>query len=83
VEAIIRLLSSTEMSFIFCLVPHQLAGRFLHQIMSYLAEIPAVSQQCRQFSILTGLCELFRRSPGRNLNQKLLRDQVSTDIPYS
>jgi hypothetical protein len=23
-----------------------------------------------------GLCELFRRSPGRNPNQKLLRDQV-------
>jgi hypothetical protein len=27
VEAIVRLLSATDMSFIFCLVPHHLAGR--------------------------------------------------------
>jgi len=31
---------------------------------------------CMQPHHLAGLCELFRKSPGRNLNQKLLRDQL-------
>jgi myosin-18 len=31
---------------------------------------------CMQPHNLAGLCELFRKSPGRNLNQKLLRDQL-------
>ena len=48
VEAIIRVLSKTNINFVMCLQPHKLAG----------------------------LCELFRKSPGRNLNQKLVRDQV-------
>ena len=44
----IQLLAKTEVSFVFCFLPHNLAG----------------------------LCELFKRSPGRHSNQKLLRDQV-------
>ena len=44
----IQLLAKTEISFVFCFLPHNLAG----------------------------LCELFKRSPGRHSNQKLLRDQV-------
>ena len=48
VETIVELLQKTEMSFVFCLVPHHLAG----------------------------LCELFKKSPGRYSNQKLIRDQV-------
>ena len=48
VEAIIKVLSRTNINFVMCLQPHKLAG----------------------------LCELFRKNPGRNLNQKLVRDQV-------
>ena len=48
VEAIIKVLSRTNINFVMCLQPHKLAG----------------------------LCELFRKHPGRNLNQKLVRDQV-------
>ena len=52
VDAIVDMLAKTEMSFVFCLLPHQLAG----------------------------LCELFRKSPGRHSNQKLIRDQVRRQI---
>ena len=31
---------------------------------------------CLQPHPLAGLCELFRRPPGRSVSQKLLRDQV-------
>ncbi|XP_023320885.1 unconventional myosin-XVIIIa [Eurytemora carolleeae] len=48
VDAMIQLLAKTEISFVFCFLPHNLAG----------------------------LCELFKRSPGRHSNQKLLRDQI-------
>ena len=49
VDAIVKLLSTTELSFVFCVLPHNLAG----------------------------LCELFKKPPGKKLNQKLVRDQVT------
>lgn len=48
VDAIVSLLSRTELTFVFSLLPHNLAG----------------------------LCELFKKSPGSRLNQKLIRDQI-------
>lgn len=48
VDALVELLSRTEICFVFCMLPHNLAG----------------------------LCELFKKSPGRHSNQKLIRDQV-------
>jgi len=48
VDAIIRLLMNTKISFVLCLQPHNLSG----------------------------LCELFRKGPGKNLNQRLLREQM-------
>ena len=54
IDAIVQLLSKTEISFVFCLLPHNLAG----------------------------LCELFKRSPGRHSNQKLIRDQVKCPAEF-
>ena len=46
-------------------------------IMKVLTATKVTFIVCMQPHQLAGLCELFRKSPGRNLNQKLLRDQVS------
>jgi len=45
-------------------------------IMKMLSGTKATFIVCVQPHNLAGLCELFRKSPGRNLNQKLLRDQL-------
>jgi len=45
-------------------------------IMKVLAGTKVNFIVCMQPHHLAGLCELFRKSPGRNLNQKLLRDQL-------
>ena len=45
-------------------------------ILKVLAGTKVTFIVCLQPHPLAGLCELFRKSPGRNLNQKLLRDQV-------
>eukprot|EP00092_Neocalanus_flemingeri_P063998 GFUD01077554.1.p1 GENE.GFUD01077554.1~~GFUD01077554.1.p1 ORF type:complete len:1054 (-),score=370.42 GFUD01077554.1:113-3274(-) len=45
-------------------------------IMKVLAGTKVTFMVCMQPHHLAGLCELFRKSPGRNLNQKLLRDQL-------
>jgi len=45
-------------------------------ILKVLAGTKVTFIVCLQPHHLAGLCELFRKSPGRNLNQKLLRDQL-------
>jgi len=45
-------------------------------IMKVLTGTKVTFIVCMQPHQLAGLCELFRKSPGRNLNQKLLRDQL-------
>jgi len=45
-------------------------------IMKVLTGTKVTFIVCMQPHHLAGLCELFRKSPGRNLNQKLLRDQL-------
>ena len=75
-------MSCLQVSSIECVVPDVLLTRCpqvkvqVDTIVRVLAASSLHWVVCLQPHPLAGLCELFRRPPGRSASQKLLRDQV-------